>query len=115
MTTTISDFKKSKKKNGQIIKNWRLIMKYSLIVILLLAGVVITGCKAKKEDGSPLRDSTKTEDSVKGRDTLTLNDLLDSNKVKEEKEKLKKQFDQKKKQLDEKMDEVQKELDKIGK
>jgi len=91
-------------------------MRTTLFVVLILGAIVFTGCKAKKEDPAVAKDSVKTEEASKEQDTaLTMKDLLDSNKVKEEKEKLKQQFDEKKKQLDQKMDEVQKELDKLGK
>lgn len=90
-------------------------MKRILFLTIFASVMVFTGCNKKSEPAAEgVADTSKT-DSLSEKDTLTLNDFVDTTKFKKSVEDVKKKIDEKQKELNKEMDEVKKKLDELEK
>ncbi|MBP7543294.1 MAG: hypothetical protein KA747_06795 [Ignavibacteriaceae bacterium] len=90
-------------------------MKRILFLTIFVALMVFAGCNKKSEPTTDKEtESTKT-DSLSEKDTLSLNDFVDTTKFKKSVEDVKKKIDEKQKELNKEMDEVKKKLDELEK
>jgi|GEM_PF-6600814 peptidoglycan hydrolase CwlO-like protein len=90
-------------------------MKRILFLTIFVALMVFAGCNKKSEPATDIEtESTKT-DSLSEKDTLSLNDFVDTTKFKKSVEDVKKKIDEKQKELNKEMDEVKKKLDELEK
>lgn len=90
-------------------------MRQILLFIMLISLLILPGCNKKTDPVNDTnKDSVKT-DSLLEKDTLSLNDLMDTTKFKKSVGDVKKKIDEKQKELDKEMDEVKKKLDELEK
>lgn len=90
-------------------------MKRILFLTIFVALLIFTGCNKKSEPATEEKtESTKT-DSLSEKDTLSINDFVDTAKFNKSVNDVKKKIDEKQKELNKEMDEVKKKLDELEK
>ena len=90
-------------------------MKRILFLSIFITLAVFSGCNKKSEPATDKEtESTKT-DSLSEKDTLSINDFVDTTKFNKSVNDVKKKIDEKQKELNKEMDEVKKKLDELEK
>jgi predicted ribosome quality control (RQC) complex YloA/Tae2 family protein len=90
-------------------------MRKSILLLFIPLLFVVSGCDKKSEPVTD-KDSTSTKsDSISEKDTLSINDIMDTTKFKESVKEVKKKIEEKQKDLDKEMDKVKKQLEELEK